>query len=439
MKCIKIALQHLIISALILQPGILLHANAEEPDFSDTGYWNSLCTGDDLSEEDAASCRAYMQYMQSQNQKLQEEIANIDARKQEIAANISSYSQQIDAYNAQIAGINSMIQDLNAQITAVEEQVADIEAKIKANEKAIREQETKIEELRRRVSDRMEEQQKTMRFYQFLDVIMGAASFDDFVRLVNGVNSIFERDSYSLQTLNESIDQLNQMKDELLQDQEEVKNMEAELELGREALATQQAALLSSRYELDLIKQSYSEQMAQAESARSDAQSAIDANKGTMDEIEEAIKTTPTPGTTPSGDDGKKDSEPSGGGSDPVPSGGGETPVPSGGENPYYGGWSNCTWGAWQLVHDTLGISLPGWGMAGNWISDAQRSGYATGSSPKVYSIAVYSWHVAFVTAVDGDRIYIKEGNYMGHYYERWVPADGLPYTGQSCLGYIYL
>ena len=56
-----------------------------------------------------------------------------------------------------------------------------------------------------------------------------------------------------------------------------------------------------------------------------------------------------------------------------------------------------------------------------------------------VYSVAVYVGHVAFVTEVGDGMVYIKEGNYMGQYYERWVPLDALPYTGQTCLGYIYL
>jgi len=77
--------------------------------------------------------------------------------------------------------------------------------------------------------------------------------------------------------------------------------------------------------------------------------------------------------------------------------------------------------------------------MAGDWLWYAQRDGYPTGSEPAVYSVAVYVGHVAFVTEVGDGMVYIKEGNYMGQYYERWVPLDALPYTGQTCLGYIYL
>ncbi len=439
-----------IICMLLAVSALSLHLNppavhAEEPDFSDTSYWNQLCTGtEDLSEEEEKNCSAYMSYMQSQNQELQEKIAEIDSRKQEINASISSYNAKIEGMNAQIAGINSMINDLNAQITAVEEQVKDISHKIEVNEKALVQKQDEIDRLKEHVKKRMVEQQKTMHFYQFLDVLAGAESFDAFIRLANGINAIYERDDYSLSTLRDRMDELNTMQEELLADQEEVKNMEAELELGRQALASQQAALLSSRYELDVLKQNYSSQLAAAEAEQQDARNAIAANQNKIGKISDTINATPKPSSNPSSDSGSTDtssgsSAPSNSGSS-APSGSSEAPpVSNSGGNPYYGGWSNCTWGAWQLVHDTLGISLPGWGMAGNWMNDAAASGYATGSAPRVNSIAVYSWHVAFVTAVDGDRVYIKEGNYMGHYYERWVPASGLPYTGQTCLGYIYL
>lgn len=430
--------------ALLAVCALSLHLNtavvsAEEPDFTDTNYWNNLCTGsEDLSEEDEKNCSAYMSYMQSQNKELQDKIAEIDARKQEINANISNYNTQIDNMNAQIAGINSMINDLNAQIKAVEEQVEDINHKIEVNEKAIVAKQDEIDSLKEHVKNRMVEQQKTMHFYQFLDVLAGAESFEDFIRLANGINAIYERDDYSLSTLKDRIDELHSMQDELLADQEEVKTMETELELGRQALASQQTALLSSRYELDVLKQNYSSQLAAAEAEQQDAQNAIAANQNKIGEISDNLNATPKPSANTSSSSDTSDSRTDSGSS--TPSGSSEAPaVINSGGNPYYGGWSNCTWGAWQLVHDTLGISLPGWGMAGNWISDAAASGYATGSTPRVNSIAVYSWHVAFVTAVDGDRVYIKEGNYMGHYYERWVPANGLPYTGQTCLGYIYL
>ncbi len=436
--------------SLILSHGSFpaVYAEGEDPDFSDTSYWNNLCTQtQSLSDADVKNCQAYTKYMQEKNAELQSQIADIDSRREEISAKIADYDQEIQGYNAQIAGITGMIEDLSHQITAVEEQIADIQNKIDTNQAAIVKKQEEIDTLKDKVADRIAEQQKTMRLYPFLDILMGAASFDDFIRLANGINDIYAHDSHSLEELNDNVIELGEMKEQLLNDQQEIQTMEAELETGRQMLDSQQAALLSSRYELQILQQSYNDALASADSEKANAQNAIAANENAIGSIQESI------GNRKDSDSGSGSSEDSGSGSagsaTPKPastpssgSSSGSSDAPETGNtsgNPYYGGWANCTWGTWQLVHDTLGISLPGWGMAGNWLNDAARSGYATGSTPKVYSIAVYSWHVAFVTAVNGDQVYIKEGNYLGHYYERWVPASGLPYTGQTCLGYIYL
>ncbi|GEM_PF-3452610 len=107
--------------------------------------------------------------------------------------------------------------------------------------------------------------------------------------------------------------------------------------------------------------------------------------------------------------------------------------------NPYTGGWSNCTWGTWQLVYEATGIALPGWHNAGGWLLEASQAGYAIGTEPRANSIAVWSWHVAYVTDFDGnDSMYIKEGGYLGGYNEEWCPAYGVRWN-QQLLGFIYL
>lgn len=112
--------------------------------------------------------------------------------------------------------------------------------------------------------------------------------------------------------------------------------------------------------------------------------------------------------------------------------------------NPYSGGYTNCTWTAWQKTYDILGIALPGWrGNAVGWYQGAINSGFLVGSTPRENSIAVWGngyGHVAYVSQVSGDRIYVLEGGYNGGYHEGWVNAYGnREYTGQPLLGYIYL
>lgn len=106
------------------------------------------------------------------------------------------------------------------------------------------------------------------------------------------------------------------------------------------------------------------------------------------------------------------------------------------GANPYYGGWSNCTWGAWQALYQSRGITLPNLGNACSWLYNAAAYGYATGTTPAVGAIAVYSNHVAYVDAVNGDSVHIIEGGYCGHYNERWVSAWSEGW--QALQGYIY-
>ena len=100
----------LCVLAIILTAGFpfRVQAEGEDPDFSDTEYWNRLCTNtDSLSDEDVKNCQAYTQYMQERNSELQSQIADIDARKEEISAKISDYDNQIAQFNAQIEGITA--------------------------------------------------------------------------------------------------------------------------------------------------------------------------------------------------------------------------------------------------------------------------------------------------------------------------------------------
>jgi hypothetical protein len=115
-------------------------------------------------------------------------------------------------------------------------------------------------------------------------------------------------------------------------------------------------------------------------------------------------------------------------------------PAVLGGTNPYPVGipWDNCTWSVWQLVYNYDQISLPGWGDAGMWLDGAAADGYEIGAEPVPGSIMVLSNHVTFVVETKGEYLHIQEGNYLGHYMDRWVPKSS-SIDGQYIKGYIYL
>ena len=109
---------------------------------------------------------------------------------------------------------------------------------------------------------------------------------------------------------------------------------------------------------------------------------------------------------------------------------------------------ANCTWYAWEQVYERLQVQLPAWGNAGTWLSRAQRSGWSTGSEPRVNSLVVWEGgeygHVGYVIDVQGDQIQVIEGgiaSYPGSIQDigKWFSAPvGSARNQKTLIGYIY-
>jgi surface antigen len=69
-------------------------------------------------------------------------------------------------------------------------------------------------------------------------------------------------------------------------------------------------------------------------------------------------------------------------------------------------GW--CTY--WVSTQRSVGQ----WNNASEWLWQARRDGWATGSTPRVGAIAWESGHVSYVTAVNGNQVTVSEMNYVG-------------------------
>lgn len=344
-----------------------------EPDYTDTGTWNATCSKSTLTSEEKASCTAYVSYMMT-------EVAN---------------------YNTQISSLNGMIEDMNVQIADMQSQIEAKQAEIDTAQAQIDEKQKVIDELKARVKSRIETEQSTMKSASMVDVIMGAKSLDDLVRIANGLSDITDSDTQTTAQLSEGLDELNAMRDSLQTEMDDLTAQQTDLETGKAVLDGQQETLTSAM-----------ESVAAMESAL-----ATSLSNATL----KANTSTATAGNS-NNSSSSSDSSWSGGAT-------GDSS-----NNPYWGGESNCTWEAWQLVHDILGISLPGlWGNAGAWLGSAAASGYATGSAPAVNSIVVFYSHVAFVDSVNGDSIHIREGGWNGGYNERTISG-----SQGNIQGYIY-
>lgn len=86
-------------------------------------------------------------------------------------------------------------------------------------------------------------------------------------------------------------------------------------------------------------------------------------------------------------------------------------------------GWferGQCTWLVWTKR------PVGQWNDASDWLWQAKRDGWPTGSEPQAGAIAWKYGHVAFVESLKGDKMLISEANYdyNGSVRTIWVSID---------------
>ena len=241
-------------------------------DYSDNEYWTNLCTGtEELTSQQKSQCMAYIQTKSNATSDLNAKIQEIEKQRKEIAANILSYANQAAAYQAQAASLNGEIADLNGEIAVTEKKIETLEKKIEENQNDIDAAEEKIK-------DRMVISQRTMRLNQYLDILMGASTFDDFVRIANGLAAITDYDTKIMEDLAVKIEQLNK-------DKEEVEEHKTVLQEQKEEIVAKQNEYLSLMYQAQVYEEELQRQNAELEAQGNRYASEIEEIQKLMNEI----------------------------------------------------------------------------------------------------------------------------------------------------------
>ncbi len=273
----KKLLRILIASALMIAviPGTYVYAEGE--DYSNTDYWNNLCTQSDssLSSEQKASCTAYMTYMSQQSSSLQEQLADIESQRAAIAANVKEYAAKVQDYSNQASALNDDIADLNGQISVKE-------AEITAKQEEIDATQEQIDTIQTKLKTRIESQQSTMRLNQYLDIMMGAKSFSDLIRIMNGLSDITNYDQNTWDQLSVLIEQQNK-------DKEELETAKAELDTAKQSVVDKQNELLALKYQAQIVEEEYRKQQAELEAEGNRIAANIDAIREQITSISNAL------------------------------------------------------------------------------------------------------------------------------------------------------
>ena len=221
-----------------------------EPDYSDSGYWNSRCTGkSNMSAADKEACTGYAKYLQSQNTDLAKQLTNIEAQRAAVAADIayygaqiSEYQKQIDAKQVEINAKQAQIDAKQAEIDAIQVDIDKKQAEIDAKQKEIDATQAEVDELKGKVKDRMTNSQPTMRTNRYTDILMGADTFEEFLRILNGLNAIAQYDKVTLDDLVVLVAKLNKQKEEMRIAREEMKAKQKEMEEAKEEMEEEKDA-----------------------------------------------------------------------------------------------------------------------------------------------------------------------------------------------------
>ena len=200
-----------------------------DEDYSNSEYWLNRCTN--YGKDDASACEAYKAYLESQNAEMSQQIEAWKAQKADMEANITKYAAKISEYQIQIDTKQAEITQKEAEIDAKQKEIDYKQAEIEQNQQT-------ADKLQDKVKTRMVLNQPTMRTNQYIDILMGANNFTDFIRIANGLSTISQYDKKTLNELVQIIATLNKQK--------ELITLQTYVQIAQEAAQKTAAALRGS-------------------------------------------------------------------------------------------------------------------------------------------------------------------------------------------------
>ncbi|MGT2743253.1 peptidoglycan hydrolase PcsB [Streptococcus plurextorum] len=355
-------------------------------------------------------------------------------------AAISSLSAEQSAAKAQVDSIKAQVTSLQAEKTKLEEENKRLEEESQQLIAEIKELSDKIIARTDSLKEQARSAQKNSGATNYISAILDADSISDAIGRVVAIREVVsanesmlkqqEEDKASLQKKQEenqkAINTVWENQKTLAANEVALKTQQAELEVAQINLAAQlttaegeKAALLQEKANAEAAAAA----AAAAEKAAREAAAREAAAQAQAVPQVQAATSTAVASTTPTATVATTETAAS------------SNKVTYSANNTYPVG--QCTWGAKSLAPWVGNY----WGNAAQWLGSARAAGYATGTTPQVGAVAVwtnsYYGHVAVVTAINGSEIQVMESNYGGNMsignYRGWFNA-----SASGIAGYIY-
>ena len=184
---------------------------------------------------------------------MQEEKDNLDKKKEELNSDIKVKDSEISKVESKVESIRSQINELtnkvnktNADIKLVEEEIAQTTGEIEKLQESIAQLEKRIEERDVVLRDRIRAMQVTGGQVNYLDVLLGANSFSDFIDRFSAVSTLMEADRNIMKQQSEDKEQLEVEKklvEQKLNEQEKKKDELTRLKASLDSQKKEKAQL----------------------------------------------------------------------------------------------------------------------------------------------------------------------------------------------------
>nr|WP_106783792.1 M23 family metallopeptidase [Lysinibacillus timonensis] len=173
------------------------------------------------------------------------EINSIESKLDQLLAQIQTLSQEITTTNQDIAAVNADIEEANQNIATLEEEITILQEKIDQRDELLQERARAIQE------------NGTV---SYVDVLLGANSFVDFIDRFSAVNTLIEADRQIMQEQLDDQKLLEEQKLVLENTKKKLEEQQAELERLKESLSSQKAEKDKYMNELEVEQEKLSKE-----------------------------------------------------------------------------------------------------------------------------------------------------------------------------------
>ncbi|MET3697616.1 peptidoglycan hydrolase CwlO-like protein [Bacillus oleivorans] len=191
--------------------------------------------------------------LEDQKDSISEERSGVNSEIDKKNAEISSLQAEQDRIKQEVQALDTKISETNTKINEKDQEIARKKEEISLLQAEIRELTETIEKRNELLKERARSFQRSGGALSYLDVLLGANSFGEFISRVNAVSTIMDADKQLIKQQEEDLAKLEKLQK---QQEEEL----AKLETLRKELEEMKASLDSQRKEKDALMEELRQQ-----------------------------------------------------------------------------------------------------------------------------------------------------------------------------------